>query len=127
METLETAVTYSPEHLSCYELTIEENTPFASEFQKGFFALPGEETQREFFIRTSEFLEVRGYIHYEVSTARGGISLPAQSEILGSHPYLGFGPAAHSFTAPAVGNHRSVENISSRWKRVPFPSNLSKI
>ena len=123
METLETAVTYSPEHLSCYELTIEENTPFASEFQKGFFALPGEETQREFFIRTSEFLEVRGYIHYEVSNfARGEEYLSRHNQKYWDHtPYLGFGPAAHSFTgARRWWNHRSVEKyIESDGKGCP--------
>ncbi len=124
METLETAVTYSPEHLSCYELTIEENTPFASEVQKGIFALPGEETQREFFIRTSEFLEVRGYIHYEVSNfARGEEYLSRHNQKYWDHtPYLGFGPAAHSFTgARRWWNHRSVEKYIESVEKGALP------
>jgi len=124
METLETAVTYSPEHLSCYELTIEENTPFASEVQKGIFALPGEETQREFFIRTSEFLEVRGYIHYEVSNfARGKEYLSRHNQKYWDHtPYLGFGPAAHSFTgARRWWNHRSVEKYIESVEKGALP------
>jgi oxygen-independent coproporphyrinogen III oxidase len=112
LETLETALAYSPEHLSCYELTIEENTPFALELQKGFFALPDEETQRDFFIRTSEFLEAKGYIHYEVSNfARREEYLSRHNQKYWDHtPYLGFGPSAHSFDgARRWWNHRSVE------------------
>ena len=111
MEKLGTAVTYSPEHLSCYELTIEENTPFALKVQKGIFALPGEETQREFFIRTSEFLEARGYIHYEVSNfARGEAHLSRHNQKYWDHtPYLGIGPSAHSFNgSQRWWNHRSI-------------------
>ncbi|MBP1713372.1 MAG: coproporphyrinogen oxidase [Deltaproteobacteria bacterium] len=111
METLGTAVTYSPEHLSCYELTIEENTPFALKVQKGMFALPDEETQREFFIRTSEFLEARGYIHYEVSNfARGEAYLSRHNQKYWDHtPYLGIGPSAHSFNgSQRWWNHRSI-------------------
>ncbi len=112
METLTTALTYSPEHLSCYELTVEENTPFASEVQKGAFASPGEETQREFFLRTSEFLERKDYIHYEVSNfARGEEHLSRHNQKYWDHtPYLGLGPSAHSFNGTRRWwNHCSVE------------------
>jgi oxygen-independent coproporphyrinogen III oxidase len=117
-------VAYSPEHLSCYELTIEENTPFALEVQKGIFPLPGEETQREFFIRTSEFLEAKGYIHYEVSNfARGEEYLSRHNQKYWDHtPYLGLGPSAHSFNgARRWWNHRSVEKYFASVERGTLP------
>jgi oxygen-independent coproporphyrinogen-3 oxidase len=124
LKTLELAVTYSPEHLSCYELTIEENTPFAAEVPKGNFSLPGEETQREFFIRTSEFLEARGYIHYEVSNfSRGEKYLSRHNQKYWDHtPYLGLGPSAHSFNgARRWWNHRSVEKYSAAVGKGTLP------
>ena len=124
IETLTTAVTYSPEHLSCYELTIEENTPFASEVQTANFALPGEERQREFFIRTSEFLESAGFIHYEVSNfARGEEYLSRHNQKYWDHtPYLGLGPSAHSFNgARRWWNHRSVEKYMAAIGKETLP------
>jgi oxygen-independent coproporphyrinogen III oxidase len=124
LETLETAVAYSPEHLSCYELTIEENTPFASEVQRGNFLLPGEETQREFFIRTSEFLEAKGYIQYEVSNfARGEEYLSRHNQKYWDHtPYLGLGPSAHSFNGDRRWwNHRSVEEYIAAVEKGILP------
>ena len=124
LETLETAVTSSPEHLSCYELTIEGNTPFALEVQKGNFPLPGEETQREFFIRTSEFLEAKGYIQYEVSNfARGEEYLSRHNQKYWDHtPYLGLGPSAHSFNgARRWWNERSVEKYIASVEKSTLP------
>jgi oxygen-independent coproporphyrinogen III oxidase len=112
METLKTALAFSPEHLSCYELTIEEETPFAAQARKGAFALPEEEAQREFFLRTSEFLESEGYIHYEVSNfARGEEHLSRHNQKYWDHsPNLGLGPNAHSFNGTRRWwNHRSAE------------------
>jgi oxygen-independent coproporphyrinogen III oxidase len=112
LETLNSAILFSPEHLSCYELTIEENTPFALEVKKGVFSLPGEEGQRDFFIRTSEWLEAKGYIHYEVSNfAREEEHLSRHNQKYWDHtPYLGLGPSAHSFSgARRWWNYHSVE------------------
>ena len=124
LETLETAMKYSPEHLSCYELTIEENTPFASELQKGRFAVLGEEAQREFFIRTSEFLKTKGYIHYEVSNfARGDEYLSRHNQKYWDHfPYFGLGPGAHSFNGSRRWwNHRSVEKYIAAVEKGILP------
>ena len=124
LETLATALTYSPEHLSCYELTIEENTPFASEVQSRNFSLPGEENQREFFVRTSEFLETKGYIHYEVSNfARGKEYLSRHNKKYWDHtPYLGLGPSAHSFNGTRRWwNYRSVEKYIASVEKGTLP------
>lgn len=112
IETLTKAAAFFPEHLSCYELTLEENTPFARKAEEGCLPLPGEEAQREFFLRTSEFLESEGYIHYEVSNfARGEECSSRHNQKYWDHtPYLGLGPGAHSFNGiRRWWNHRSVE------------------
>jgi len=97
--TLKQAVAFSPEHISCYQLTLESKTPLGMRCQAGEFSLPGEELQYEFFMNTTEFLEDAGYIHYEVS------NFALETEYTSRHnqkywdhsPYLGLGPAAHSF------------------------------
>ena len=101
VETLEMALNFAPEHLSCYQLTIAEGTPLARRLARGEFSLPDEEAQREFFLLTRQFLEDRGYIHYEISNfARGQEYFSRHNRKYWNHtPYLGLGPAAHSYKA----------------------------
>ena len=112
LDTLKQAVAFSPEHLSCYQLTLETKTPLGKRYQAGEFSIPGEELQYEFFMKTSEFLEDAGYIHYEVSNfARGTEHASRHNQKYWDHsPYLGLGPAAHSFQHnKRWWNHRSLD------------------
>jgi oxygen-independent coproporphyrinogen-3 oxidase len=99
LDALKQAVLFSPEHISCYQLTLEAKTPLGMRYQAGEFSIPGEELQHEFFMKTSEFLEEAGYIHYEVSNfARGKDYTSRHNQKYWDHfPYLGLGPSAHSF------------------------------
>ena len=99
LDTLKQAVAFSPEHLSCYQLTLDPKTPLGKKYQAGEFFIPGQELQYEFFIKTSQFLEEAGYIHYEVSNFARGTEFASQhnQKYWDHSPYLGIGPAAHSF------------------------------
>ena len=99
LDTLKQAVDFSPEHISCYQLTLEAKTPLGIRYRAGEFLIPGEELQYAFFMKTSEFLEDAGYIHYEVSNfARGKEHTSRHNQKYWNHsPYLGLGPSAHSF------------------------------
>jgi putative oxygen-independent coproporphyrinogen III oxidase len=108
LRTLETALSFAPEHLSCYQLTVAEETPLGQRVAAGQVRLPDEETQREFFLLTANFLTARGYLHYEISNfARQGPQAGSLCHYCCRHnvkywtrtPYLGLGPAAHSFQA----------------------------
>jgi putative oxygen-independent coproporphyrinogen III oxidase len=98
-QTLETALSFTPEHLSCYQLTIAEGTPLGRQAARDELSLPDEETQRAFFLLTHEFLEEHGYLHYEISNfARREAYCCRHNQKYWRHlPYLGLGPAAHSF------------------------------
>jgi oxygen-independent coproporphyrinogen-3 oxidase len=99
LKTLEQALRFIPEHLSCYQLTVEERTPLGRRCKAGEVTPPGEDLQYEFFMKTSEFLEDAGYIHYEVSNFAKGLRFTSRhNQKYWDHtPYLGLGPAAHSF------------------------------
>jgi oxygen-independent coproporphyrinogen-3 oxidase len=112
LDTLKQAVAFSPEHISCYQLTLEPKTPLGIRYKAGAFSIPGEELQHEFFIKTSQFLEGAGYLHYEVSNfARGKEHTSRHNQKYWDHsPYLGLGPAAHSFQCnQRWWNHRSLD------------------
>jgi len=99
LDTVSQALSFNLAHLSCYQLTIEAATPLGRRHQRGEFVLPDEELQRAFFIETSQILEDVGYVHYEVSNYAKDISLASKhNQKYWNHtPYLGLGPAAHSF------------------------------
>ena len=112
LDTLKQAVAFLPEHLSCYQLTVEPKTPLGKRYQAGEFSIPGEDLQYEFFMKTSQFLEDAGYIHYEVSNFAKAPELASRhnQKYWNHSPYLGLGPAAHSFYGNRRWwNHRSVD------------------
>lgn len=98
-KTLGEALSLAPDHLSCYQLTIEEQTPLAERCRRGEITLPGESVQADFFLMTSRVLAEAGYDHYEVSNfARRSETESRHNKKYWNHtPYLGLGPAAHSF------------------------------
>ncbi|PKN64563.1 MAG: coproporphyrinogen III oxidase [Deltaproteobacteria bacterium HGW-Deltaproteobacteria-15] len=99
MNTLKSALEYRPEHLSCYQLTFHEGTPFGRMLQEGRIGRLNEEEQRLFFLMTAETLESSGYRHYEISNfARGeGFVSRHNRKYWRRVPYIGLGPGAHSF------------------------------
>ena len=96
LETLEKAITLSPEHLSCYGLKVEEGTPLFERVSRGE-VLPDDDTQADMYLRTVERLEQAGYQQYEISNfARPGFQSRHNLKYWMGKPYLGFGPGAHS-------------------------------
>jgi putative oxygen-independent coproporphyrinogen III oxidase len=122
--TLESALEYHPEHLSCYQMTIERSTEFGAMLEAGSLAAIDEEAQREFFMETAEILAGRGYVHYEISNfARGEELLSRHNHKYWSRlPYLGLGPSAHSFRdGRRWWNVRSVESYCGLLERGEGP------
>ena len=112
MDTLAQVLSFRPEHLACYQLTIEPETPLGKRYQQDEIFLPDEKLEYEFFMKTAETLEDAGYIHYEVSSfARNTVLFSRHNQKYWNHtPYLGLGPAAHSFIDnKRWWNHRSLE------------------
>jgi oxygen-independent coproporphyrinogen-3 oxidase len=97
--TLQKAITLKPEHISCYQLSLGQKTPLYQICQEQGMKLPSNEQQAKYFFTTSEILENAGYLHYEVSNFARQESLKSKHNMkYWQHaPYLGLGPAAHSF------------------------------
>ncbi|NMB76322.1 MAG: radical SAM family heme chaperone HemW [Myxococcales bacterium] len=109
--TLAEVVRFGPEHVSCYQLTIEEGTPFFIR-NKSRPLLASEEEQANRFLLLSEVLGAGGFEHYEVSNfARGAHFRSRHNQKYWARvPTLGLGPAAHSFDGSRrAWNVRSLE------------------
>lgn len=116
LESVARALAFEPDHLSCYELTVEEGTPLASEVAAGRCELPAEDEAAAAFVAVSERLRERGFVHYEISNfARGRRAASRHNRKYWDHtPYLGLGPAAHSFAqGERWSNMRSVEGYTA--------------
>jgi oxygen-independent coproporphyrinogen-3 oxidase len=98
--TLEQAVALQPDHISCYQLTFHEGTPFGFRLAKGQMSELPEDAQGDIFLFTHEFLRDHGYPAYEVSNfARSTEHRSRHNQKYWHHvPYLGLGPSAHSFS-----------------------------
>lgn len=121
-ESLRKALAFSPDHLSCYQLTVSPGTRLGKRLTDGLVEPLEEERERELFLLASEVLEKEGYFHYEVSNyARRG-----EGPHLCRHnmkywersPTLGLGPSAHSFQGKERWwNHRSLERYVKELSR----------
>ena len=121
---LDTALDFRSPHLSAYNLTIEEGTPFHHEYRSGRISLLSEEEE----IAMAELIERRlsdaGLQRYEISNyARPGFHSRHNVNYWQSGDYLGIGAGAHS--------HNRVANdgiYGRRWWNEKNPARyMSKI
>lgn len=97
-ENLRIAFDYNIPHLSSYALTVEEKTALHHFVKTGkVAALEEEKAARQFEYLMAATTSV-GYIHYEISNfALPGRFARHNTSYWQGAPYLGIGPAAHSF------------------------------
>jgi oxygen-independent coproporphyrinogen-3 oxidase len=94
--TVERALSLIPQHLSCYGLKVEENTPLAQRVADGE-VLPTDDEQADLYLWTVGRLERAGYPQYEISNfAKPGYESRHNLRYWLIQPYIGFGPGAHS-------------------------------
>jgi len=109
---LEAAVALAPDHLSCYQLTVEAGTPFGHRRRRGELDELPEPRQAALFRFTHRFLADAGYAAYEVSNFARAPELRSRHnrKYWDGAPYLGLGPSAHSFDGRRRRwwNHRSL-------------------
>ncbi len=113
LRTLDEAAALGPDHVSCYELTIHDGTPFGRRRDAGRLRETGEDERAAHFVATHRRLAELGYEGYEVSNfARREADRSRHNQKYWRHvPYLGLGPSAHSFDG-----RRRWWNLA-QWKR----------
>ncbi|PJA32162.1 MAG: coproporphyrinogen III oxidase [Zetaproteobacteria bacterium CG_4_9_14_3_um_filter_53_7] len=95
LESLNRAIELAPEHLSCYQLTVEPHTKLAARHRKTPYALPEEELALEMLFTTRERLRQAGYDAYEISNfARHHRYCRHNDGYWLYHDYIGIGAGA---------------------------------
>lgn len=93
---LQEALSFGTEHLSLYQLTIEEGTAFHHQFHRGKFSLPDEDASAALFDLTQEMTEAAGLPAYETSNhAKPGQESRHNLCYWQGDYYVGIGPGAH--------------------------------
>jgi len=95
---LDSALVYQPPHLSAYNLTFEEGTPFHHEYRAGKLKSLSEDEE----IAMAELIETKlataGLLRYEISNyARTDCHSRHNSNYWRGGDYLGLGAGAHSY------------------------------
>lgn len=123
-KTLGRVMDFNPQHLSCYQLTMEKDSPSGKKQGTGKLAVLADKMQAAFFVFTSRFLKRHGYHQYEVSNyARGSEWECRHNRKYWRHvPYLGLGPSAHSFeNGKRWWNVRSIKKYCQMLGEGKFP------
>ena len=93
---LKLAISEAAEHLSLYQLTIEEGTPFFGLHAAGKLKTPDEAVARELYDVTQEVCGRHGLPAYEISNhARAGAECKHNLVYWRGEEYAGIGPGAH--------------------------------
>jgi oxygen-independent coproporphyrinogen-3 oxidase len=96
--TLVHCLTLEPTHLSCYALSVEEDTRLASNIQRRRSPAPDEGLQIEMDAAAQRMLSDAGYERYEVSNyAKPGYACRHNLLYWTNGEYLGLGPSAQSY------------------------------
>lgn len=95
---VEAALSLSPQHLSLYALTVEDDTPLAARIADGSVPAPDDDLAADMYTWAEEYLQAAGYVHYEISNwARPGFECRHNLIYWRNQPYLGLGAGAHSW------------------------------
>ena len=97
-DSLRRAIALRPEHISAYQLSLDEGSALSTLASKGkYHEMPEEQCARQYETLCRALAEA-GYVHYEISN----FALPGREAVHNSaywsrKPYVGLGPGAHSF------------------------------
>lgn len=90
------AMTLAIDHISLYQLTIEEGTIFANWYKRGKITVPSDELCEEMYFMTSDILTSYGYDHYEISNfAKPKKQARHNLAYWNYRSYLGIGAGSH--------------------------------
>ena len=115
-ETLDKALELRPEHISAYQLSIEEGSALGELARKGRYTEASEQQCRRQYDTLCRRLSDAGFHHYEVSNfALPGREARHNSAYWRRVPYVGLGPGAHSLSPDGVRSWNS--DSLSGWTR----------
>ncbi len=97
--TIDQAIALDPEHISCYQLTVEGDSILAQRLENGEYEEASDEVCRRQYDLLCDKMKAAGFNHYEISNfAKQGFEAVHNGGYWARRPYVGLGPSAHSFS-----------------------------
>lgn len=97
-DTVDRTIALGPEHISCYQLTVEGESVLADMVADGRYEEADDAQCRRQYDILCQKMAAAGYRHYEISNfARPGFEAVHNGGYWARRPYVGIGPGAHSF------------------------------
>jgi coproporphyrinogen III oxidase-like Fe-S oxidoreductase len=117
------------DHLSVYELTIEDRTAFGQRVRTGRLVPLGEDALIDLYVTTHATLSAAGFEHYEISSyARPGKRAVHNSLYWAGAPFLGLGVGAASLSlAPDGSGERATNPRKARDYLAGVPAEVTAI
>jgi putative oxygen-independent coproporphyrinogen III oxidase len=114
---LQRALSLAADHLSLYQLTIEEGTPFAALHRAGKLVVPDDDAAADLYQVTQEVADAAGLPAYEISNhAVPGAESRHNLTYWRYGEYAGIGPGAHGRLRQADGRHATAtEKRPEAW------------
>lgn len=114
---LQEALAFGTEHISLYQLTIEQGTAFATLARQGQLTLPDDDLAAQMFDATQEICAQAGLPAYEVSNhARPGAESRHNLTYWRYGDYAGVGPGAHGrLTSAKRRLGTQTERLPEKW------------
>lgn len=109
-DTLDQMIALSPEHISCYGLSIDEGTPLWDDIKKGIITKKDDEEYFRMYEMIREALAKNRYSHYEISNfSKPGFQARHNTSYWRGNEYYAMGAGASGF----IGDERFVytENV----------------
>ena len=127
-DNLSQALALQPDHISCYNLTYEEDTAYFDQFQKGELS-DDPDLNARLFTLAHETLTASGFCHYETSNySTPGHHSKHNLSYWEGRDYLGLGPSAVSTVGITASTDHKLQPApttppshthSIRWKNTP--------
>ncbi|KAJ0104838.1 hypothetical protein Patl1_18228 [Pistacia atlantica] len=97
-ESLRLTIESQPDHVSVYDLQVEQGTKFGILYTPGEFPLPSETQSANFYRMASSMLSSVGYNHYEISSyCKDGFECKHNFTYWKNKPFYGFGLGSASY------------------------------
>ncbi|KAB7498380.1 Radical S-adenosyl methionine domain-containing protein 1, mitochondrial [Armadillidium nasatum] len=120
-EDIEYALALCDDHLSLYQLTVENGTLLSKQVKEGLLRLPTKDEEVEMYEFAVECLKKNGFHRYEVSNfARTDNSESVHNKaVWQGGQYIGIGPGAHSRIVKTFPNN--ISRIENREAKINVP------
>ncbi len=119
-ENLKVATSMGVQHISTYNLTVEEKTYLARKVKRKEVKVEPDDVLNEMYYFTLDYLASKEYVNYEISNfgKENYFSRHNLGYWMGT-PYIGFGPSAHSYVAANRRSNKSnlneyIKSVSSK-------------